>query len=931
MGYEDMTRVFDIRGTLALNNGTVIPLTAAKINSYNISESNAESGIPLGSANAAVFTLAIDNRQKTLTQGTLDGARVTMEIGIKSGNSFNYSPFGQWYVEDFSLPEQSVLATLNGSDALATAFEVPFVDDPTDYPKTLSDLYSDVCSLAGVTPRTTTIINGTQSIAEMPDWPENVTLRIVAGYIAACAGGFIRIARDGLCEIVPFGQTPTRTIGTSVYRSFSPQNGAAFSFNCLQVKYWGSEEIHRYAINSSIEDTALNTIQIEGNPIITEAMVQNVVTSLTGLTAIGAALEWGFDPIVTCGDKMTVTDKSNTQHTMLINSQDIAFTGGLIATSVCNLPSLSVNRAESYGNRAGLLDANGYINPARIKDLNGAIESSQIIQQALERLDQAEQDLEEGKEDITEINTRLDGESGEASIETLRTEYNQLSGTVSQHTTAITANTSAIALKADSSTVDTLSGVVSNHTTALEVQAGQISGKVGISEVNTAIGNIREFHTESSISLTENKFEVNSPNIEFNAGGNQTLRMDGDGAVMDYLTVNKKLIAPNLDIKYSGPTVITVGSSNSNYTSLQAAFDTLNDKIIYDDITIQINNDLTENAILQGLMGRGSVTVEGISRTLTGSLIVKGCNINVTIGPLTILCADERCVTLHADSYVDLFGVIIDGYNKDYAVALTGGTKAYIHAGALYSATSLISLGMNCDLHVENEVGGNCVYFLQSQGGRWSWYGVCPDGFYDEIAASIHYPNASDLTPDPGTSQDPGSASGPVTDDKPTLAATGCFGNTDWDNGTEPREGAFGDVNYKGCMWFDLSGLRGKSIQGASLTLSRLGGTGGSSPVTVYLWTTPATGTSSENPVNPVTGATYRAELGTISNGERKSFEIPVAAVTAIFDSQTGNRTGGLMLYVNEQSRTRGYSLNYSKFGGSSSGADAPVLTVTYK
>lgn len=927
MGYEDMTRVFDIRGTLALNNGTVIPLTAAKINSYNISESNAESGIPLGSANAAVYTLAIDNRQKTLTQGTLDGARVTMEIGIKSGNSFNYSPFGQWYIEDFSLPEQSVLATLNGSDALATAFEVPFVDDPTDYPKTLSDLYSDICSLASVTPRTTTIINGTQSIAEMPDWPENVTLRIVAGYIAACAGGFIRIARDGLCEIVPFGQTPTRTIGTSVYRSFSPQNGAAFSFNCLQVKYWGSEEIHRYAINSSIEDTALNTIQLEGNPIITEAMVQNVVTSLTGLTAIGAALEWGFDPIVTCGDKMTVTDKSNTQHTMLINSQDIAFTGGLIATSVCNLPSLSVNRAESYGNRAGLLDANGYINPARIKDLNGAIESSQIIQEALERLDQAEQDLADGNEDITEINTRLDGEAGEASIEALRTEYNQLSGTVSQHETAINANTDAIALKADSSTVDTLSGVVSNHTTALEVQAGEISGKVGMSEVNTAIGNIREFHTESSISLTENKFEVNSPNIEFNAGGNQTLRMDGDGAVMDYLTVNKKLIAPGLDIKYTGPTSITVGSGG-NFSTLQAAFDTLSCRIVKDDVTISILNDLTEFATLSSVLGSGRIYIQGNSHTLSGQLKIVGCYAEIEIEGLNVIAgSQDGAVNLKGDGYVLLYLCVIDG-GGNVCIDIRNGTKANIIETQLFNAYELITLGSTSDLDAMSLSGGDVnATYLTSNGGRWTWNGTRPAGTYYEASASLHSPSNPDTMLSVDTGGTAPTPSGTIEVTNFTATNTGCFGNSDWNNGVEPREGMFGDVNYKGCIWFDLSALAYRRVQNARLTLTRISGVGGSSPVTVYLWTTPSTGASGGT---PVTGATYLAELGTIGNGERISFDIPVAAVTALFNSQTGDRTGGLMLYSeNEESRARGYSANYSKYG--SSGADAPVLTVTYQ
>ena len=68
------------------------------------------------------------------------------------------------------------------------------------------------------------------------------------------------------------------------------------------------------------------------------------------------------------------------------------------------------------------------------------------------------------------------------------------------------------------------------------------------------------------------------------------------------------------------------------------------------------------------------------------------------------------------------------------------------------------------------------------------------------------------------------------------------------------------------------------------------------------------------------------AQIGTIANGETKTFTIPTAAVT-----QLKNGTiKGLMLQVSDMSvrSGKGYSTNYANFYGVESTAYLPILTV---
>lgn len=493
MTFNKASRDLDIRGRIDLTDGSAIELTSDNVFSYSINENNASSGFPLGSTSAGNYSLTINNVGKHLDGTLFDGAKVTVEVGLKGDDGqYAYSPFGQWYASNLSAPEQSVNATVTGYDALGMKFGAVFEDSADGYPCTLKDLFEDVCGLAGVSYRTSLFVNSDKPVSEMPKWPDGVTLREVLGYIAACAGGFARIARDGLLEIISFGRTITHSLTPDNYFTFTPKDGVAFAFNALQVKFPESESYTRFAVDDTAEDNATNTIQIDGNPLITEEMAWVIVAALDGFGAIGSSTRWQGDPAVRCGDKVVVTDLKGRQWTSIINSQQIRFSGGLVFDSICNIPTLSKNNSPAYRNASSPINPDGTINANRVAGLTKVVENSKAfaettkrIEEAEEKLANAEKDLADSKQSVGELAQTVNTLTGEVSQKVSQTDYNVLADRVTSNETSISQNAEKIESKASIESVEILRGTVTGLETTVTQQAAQIELKAEREDVDT--------------------------------------------------------------------------------------------------------------------------------------------------------------------------------------------------------------------------------------------------------------------------------------------------------------------------------------------------------------------------------------------------------------------------------------------------------------
>ena len=377
--YNKQVRSLDLKGVITLTTGTQISLTTSDILSYSITESCGSEGLPLGSAEAASFSLTISNVGKNYTPSQFDNAEVHMEIGIQSGTSITYSAFGVWYVSDVSAPEQSVSIDLSGYDALNTLFNGEWEDTASGYPMQLKALATTICAAAGVKLSSKYFDNAYTNTSK-PEWPDGTTLRSVIGYIAACAGGFAHMTRDGVLEIVSYSSPTSYTITPDYYTSLTRTNGADFKFNAVEYKDEDADDgsYMRTVIDTSLEDNATNTIRIDENPIFCESLANTFKGLLKSLESTAASVTWVGDPVIKLGDKVTVTDTDGNSITMRVNSQSFAFSGGLSATTECTLPTIASQTSSSYTSSGNVIDSNGNIRVTRIANFDKSVVSATV-------------------------------------------------------------------------------------------------------------------------------------------------------------------------------------------------------------------------------------------------------------------------------------------------------------------------------------------------------------------------------------------------------------------------------------------------------------------------------------------------------------------------------------------------------------------------
>ena len=343
LAFNASEREIYINGTITLPSGVVIDISAQNIMHYSISERIASNGLALGEAQSATYNLEIDNTEHRLKASELEGAAVVVKISSIRGTSISIPiAFGVWTVSSASVSEQSVTATLSGGDALEFNFDAKFAKTDqvagANANSTHGSLLQYVCNKAGVTLATTDFLHSTTKLTGNEKWPDDITLRDVVSYIAAAAGGFARIARDGTLEIVSYvGQQSAGTITADTYITLNEGEGAAFRFRQIAVKHIGEDTMAYYPLTEFITEPG-NTLQVIDNPLFNSAIATTVGTHLTELYAEPISVEWVGDPTLRLGDVVTVRDIDDVEHSILVNSQVINYDGGLYATTECRLP-----------------------------------------------------------------------------------------------------------------------------------------------------------------------------------------------------------------------------------------------------------------------------------------------------------------------------------------------------------------------------------------------------------------------------------------------------------------------------------------------------------------------------------------------------------------------------------------------------------------
>ncbi|MGI6691155.1 MAG: hypothetical protein ACOX63_10030 [Christensenellales bacterium] len=335
------SRQLTARGVITFSDATTQNITAAEISKIQITE-DAGAHLPLGGVSASSLTLNLDNRQGQWNSGgsilgsrTLDGATVKLEIGVL-GAAYEYANLGFYALEDAIGQEQEPVIVLKGADYLANKAGREFNDTQT-YPRTLGQILAFACAQAGIALKTTAFVSSTVSIPTKPNWEEGTTCRGVIGYVACCAAGFARMDRNGKLELVPFEHTPDYQVGPSRYINLEKQGAIFGPFNALSVYPYDAPHGYgatRIAADMSLVDNELNSIAVQGNPLLAygssvfDTLITNIQTALNGLTFHGGSIAWQGDPTLTAGDIAQVTDLKGGVVPLLILRQTITLDSG---------------------------------------------------------------------------------------------------------------------------------------------------------------------------------------------------------------------------------------------------------------------------------------------------------------------------------------------------------------------------------------------------------------------------------------------------------------------------------------------------------------------------------------------------------------------------------------------------------------------------
>lgn len=271
----------------------------------------------IGGAIASTFDIKINNQDKAFSGTAFDNKEAELFFGVVlDDESVEYVSMGAFVIEYASKPLDII--TLQGIDYMYK-FEKPYESTLT-YPRTLSQIASDICSKAGVTLKSTTFNNSTFSVAQKPDLT-GATLRQTIGWIAEACGGFARVTRDKKLEITWLNNT-VEVIDGHLYYDLTVQDEQQL-IDKLIIQYSD--------LGLSI-GTGNNPYTIKDNPFLmldTSANYDAIFNQIRTINYRPMIMPWNGNPAHQAGDIIQVKDRDDVAFNTVITNMKITFHGGL--------------------------------------------------------------------------------------------------------------------------------------------------------------------------------------------------------------------------------------------------------------------------------------------------------------------------------------------------------------------------------------------------------------------------------------------------------------------------------------------------------------------------------------------------------------------------------------------------------------------------
>jgi hypothetical protein len=311
-----------------------------------ITESTSTDKFELGSAVAADFAVTLLNDDGRFQDKQFNGGVMVPWVGVQLPNqSFEYVPLGVFNIDEVSRTTTDI--TLESADNILL-FDIPFNSVPINYPATALQILLTMCSVCGVTLKTTSFLNSGVSLSAAPDG--NPSCRDILEDIAEIACCFARCDRTGELELVWYSN-PGCVVEANIDGNTDSIDGGDFSWYNNKTYDGGSfvtfnpavtlDSSNRYSLNADDDPITITGIsyaakdqtyllgsnnyalQISDNPFINTDPVNILqsLSSLIGFCFMPFTSDWQGNPALDCGDAIRQIDfNGNPYNTIVTNS-----------------------------------------------------------------------------------------------------------------------------------------------------------------------------------------------------------------------------------------------------------------------------------------------------------------------------------------------------------------------------------------------------------------------------------------------------------------------------------------------------------------------------------------------------------------------------------------------------------------------------------
>ncbi len=323
--------------------GQTYELEAADLeaNSLTVTSSNMSKGFMLGGVIADSLSLALNNRDGRWNDVLLDGVTLIPYCGFKLANeSIEYVPMGVFIVDDPGRPYASV--QLKATDRLILLDE-PFGNVTVTYPVTirvLTQAIAQTCNLT-VTPATLALPI-MDYVVKKPVTDNKMTCRDIVSEIALMAGGWARMTRTGVLEIVPVTKP---TVATAYDMPFGSRKSFKQSADALTITGMTYGDLQWGTLDYPLEIKKL-ALLADGDA---ETILGSVWSKINGFTWTPCIADYFGNPALDAGDIVLHTIRDNVQVLSMITKHTYKHGGN--CQMIAEGKSRSVNRYKSQNER----------------------------------------------------------------------------------------------------------------------------------------------------------------------------------------------------------------------------------------------------------------------------------------------------------------------------------------------------------------------------------------------------------------------------------------------------------------------------------------------------------------------------------------------------------------------------------------------------